>query len=279
MILPRLVTAIIGIPLVLLAIWFGGMPYLILIMAIVVYGIKEYQYIVQKANYDVQIITSYIFGILMLFSVYLNGTKIGYALVNQGTALLINIMIIVVFLYEIIRNYYPKSSPKGATGRIGVTLTGVFFISWTLGHLLLIRDIRPYGCNYTYYLFLLIWSADTFAYVFGSKFGKHRLSEKVSYKKTVEGTIAGLIGGTVTGIALKIILSLKEFSFSEVIFLSLGIIVIDYISDLAESLLKRDAGLKDTDMLLPGHGGILDRFDSFLLSAPIFYYYLTIFHR
>ncbi|PIV52929.1 MAG: hypothetical protein COS17_06520 [Elusimicrobia bacterium CG02_land_8_20_14_3_00_37_13] len=279
MILPRLITAIIGIPLVLLSIWFGGIPYLILIMAIVVYGIKEYQYIVQKANYDVQIVTSYIFGILMLFSVYLNGTKIGNALVNQGTALLINIMLIVVFLYEIIRCYHPKSSPKGATGRIGVTLAGVFFISWTLGHLLLIRDIRPYGCNYTYYLFLLIWSADTFAYAFGSRFGKNRLSEKVSYKKTVEGTIAGLMGGIISGIVLKIILSLKEISFSEVIFLSLGIVVIDSISDLAESLLKRDAGLKDTDMLLPGHGGILDRFDSFLFSAPIFYYYLTIFHR
>ncbi|GAI04637.1 unnamed protein product, partial [marine sediment metagenome] len=101
-----------------------------------------------------------------------------------------------------------RGKPDGSIGRIGVTLFGIFIICWTLSHLLLIRDIRPKGESYTFYLFILIWLVDTAAYGFGFKFGRHRLAEKVSPKKSIEGAAGGIVTGIVVSIVLRQVFSL-----------------------------------------------------------------------
>jgi phosphatidate cytidylyltransferase len=274
MLLPRLLTAIVGIPVILIAIKFGGIPFFILILAISCFALNEYFFLMKYGKYDSHPVLGYVLGIMLLLSIYLGGTKFGANVEGCLTAVVISLSLAVLFITEII-----KGDVKGSIGRIGVTVFGIFAICWTLAHLLLIRDLRPNGEYYSYFLFLLIWIVDTAAYGCGVKFGKHRLAEKISPKKSIEGVAGGVVFGILTSLLLRKLFSLSEFSIGEIIVLGVVLTVTGYVSDLSESLIKRDVGLKDSDVLLPGHGGILDRFDSFLLTAPLFYYYLAIFHR
>jgi phosphatidate cytidylyltransferase len=99
----------------------------------------------------------------------------------------------------------------------------------------------------------------------------------VSPKKTIEGAIGGVLTGVLTAMGCQALFLRDGMGLAEAAVLGLVIAVVSQFSDLAESLLKRDVGVKDSANLLPGHGGMLDRFDSFLFTAPLFYYYLTIF--
>ena len=164
-----------------------------------------------------------------------------------------------------------------AVERMAITFFGAFVIPWTLGHLMLIRSIRPNGMEYVFFLLIVIWMLDTGAYYFGVKFGRQPLAAAVSPKKTLEGAIGGVGTGIVTAILCKMIFLNSAMSFSEAAILGLLIAVVSQFSDLAESVIKRDVGVKDSADLLPGHGGMLDRFDSFLFASPLLYYYLTIF--
>ncbi len=151
-----------------------------------------------------------------------------------------------------------------ALGRLGVGLGGVAYCSVTMGFLILMpRDlILP--------LFAIIWIGDTAAYYCGRAFGRHLLAPKVSPKKTVEGAIAGLIGSIVAGtVAGMWFLAEPPLNMAVI---SAVTAVAGQLGDLAESVLKRSAGVKDSSSILPGHGGILDRLDSLFFAAPIFYW-------
>lgn len=276
MILPRLITAIIGIPLILISIKFGAIPFFILVFSICCFCLNEYFFLMsKKTKYDTHTITGFILGTLFLISIYFNGPQIlNSSLETQITSIILSFCIIVLFLIEII-----KGNPSGSISRTAITLLAIFFISWPFGHLLLIRDIKSDGEKYTYFLFLLIWFIDTGAYVVGKKFGRTKLTEKISPQKTVEGLIGSLITAVIGSIILKKFLSLSAFSFKEIIIVGIFLAFLSVISDLTESLLKREAGVKDSAILLPGHGGMLDRFDSFIFTAPFFYYYLVIFGK
>ena len=152
-----------------------------------------------------------------------------------------------------------------------------FFIPWTLGHLVLIRNLRPDGMGYVFFLFFVIWMLDTGAYFVGTKFGRKPLAHMASPKKTLEGAVGGVATGIITAMLCKLIFFNSSMPFPEAAMLGLLIAVVSQFSDLAESVIKRDVGVKDSADLLPGHGGMLDRFDSFLFASPLLYYYLTIF--
>jgi len=117
-------------------------------------------------------------------------------------------------------------------------------------------------------ILITIWICDTFAYTFGKRLGKHKLYEKVSPNKTIEGSIAGLLGAILTVIIVKIF-NILPFSWSSVLLIGATIGIFGQIGDLVESWFKRDAGVKDSSALLPGHGGMLDRFDSLFFLSPI----------
>lgn len=126
-------------------------------------------------------------------------------------------------------------------------------------------------------VFFIIWASDTFAYLTGKYFGKHKLAEKISPKKTIEGVIGGLTGGLVTAYIIfrftgwNLNLNLGSFFILTVI-----IVIAGTLGDLLESRFKRLAGVKDSGHIIPGHGGILDRLDSFILVMPFVYIYLLI---
>jgi len=121
---------------------------------------------------------------------------------------------------------------------------------------------------------ILIWSTDTFAYLTGRAIGKHKLYSKISPNKTIEGSVGGLVFTLITATILSIYFN--QYSLTEWLGLSIVISIFGALGDLVESMFKRAANIKDSGNLIPGHGGVLDRFDSLLFAAPFIYFYLQL---
>jgi phosphatidate cytidylyltransferase len=169
--------------------------------------------------------------------------------------------------------------------QVSTTIAGAAYIGFGLGAFFGIREIlydaNGASSNSASFLIMLlasIWICDSAAYFIGRKFGKHKIAERVSPNKSWEGGIAGLVAAIAAWfVARSCIGGLEEVSISTAI--AMGIIagVFGQIGDFAESMLKRDAGVKDSSTLIPGHGGVLDRIDSILFVAPLAYLYLQLF--
>jgi phosphatidate cytidylyltransferase len=204
----------------------------------------------------------------VVLSVFLNGVSFGSVTDNQTTSAIIGLMLVVIVTRSLI-----KGPADTSLSEWSVTFMGVFYVSWSLSHLLLIRDLRPGGRDITFMLFAMIWAEDITAYFIGSRWGRHKIAESISPKKSWEGTIAGLVGACVVAVLFQMTLLSQQLRLIEAVGLALLVGILAFASDLGESVLKRGAGVKDSSQLLPGHGGVLDRFDSFLLTAPFYYYY------
>ncbi|WP_447977289.1 phosphatidate cytidylyltransferase [Candidatus Nitrospira bockiana] len=157
---------------------------------------------------------------------------------------------------------------------IAVIITGIFYVAFTLGHILLTRAL-PEGVALTFFLVLVTWAADTGAYYAGVTLGRTKLAPLLSPNKTVEG----LLGGVLLAIAAALVARawfLPSFTPWDAVTLGIVLTLAGLFGDLSESLLKRSAGVKDSGGLIPGHGGMLDRLDSLLFTAPTFYYYVAL---
>lgn len=153
-------------------------------------------------------------------------------------------------------------------------ILGVVYIAIPLSYLILIKG-HARGQLWILFLFLVVWSNDTFAYVAGKLIGRHQLAPSLSPKKTIEGAAGGVISGIIAGILFNRFLDMGMSLFG-VAALTIAIGVIALYGDVAESLLKRGAGVKDSGGIIPGHGGVLDRLDSLLFTIPFLYYFLSI---
>jgi phosphatidate cytidylyltransferase len=162
-------------------------------------------------------------------------------------------------------------------GNIGASLTGVIYIALPFGLLnyLYIPVIYPNDFNYSILLgyFLILWLYDTGAYLVGSAIGKHLLFARISPGKTWEGSAGGALFALLTaGLLSNYFTCLLLWQW---LLLALIIVVFGTLGDLTESMLKRSLGIKDSGNILPGHGGMLDRFDAVLLSAPVVFVFIT----
>jgi len=149
---------------------------------------------------------------------------------------------------------------------------GVFYVAWLLGHLILIRQMAE-GAFLIFFVFLVTWANDTAAYYVGTFWGQRQMAPRISPKKTWEGAVGGLLGSVAAAFACRAWF-LDSLSASDAATLGLLIGVMAPLGDLSESVLKRSAGVKDSGGIIPGHGGILDRMDSLIFTAPVLYYYL-----
>jgi phosphatidate cytidylyltransferase len=157
---------------------------------------------------------------------------------------------------------------ESAIGRVASGLGGVFYCCFLMGFILL---LSPYSLVT---LFAIVWVGDSTAYYCGRAFGRRPLAPRVSPRKTIEGAIAGILGSI--GAGLVMFPWLLGESWPAAAMISGLAAAAGQIGDLAESVLKRSAGVKDSSSILPGHGGILDRLDSLLFAAPVFYYLLQV---
>ncbi|MGC8873918.1 MAG: phosphatidate cytidylyltransferase [Chloroflexia bacterium] len=178
----------------------------------------------------------------------------------------------------------------GALTDWALTLAGPLYVTWPLLHFLLLRrlaqpEISPpfwralrgpalgAGAWWILYTLVLVWMCDTAAYFVGIRWGRHRMSPYVSPKKSWEGAAAGLLTSIALAVGLVPVLGLPlPYGLAALLGALVG--TVGQVGDLAESLLKRQAGVKDSGRLIPGHGGMLDRVDSLLFVAPAVYYFL-----
>ena len=259
MLLQRILVATIGIPLMLWCIYIGGIPFFFMFFAIIFFSIIEFYGICKK--YNPMSFTGTVIGSVFFVSLYL----------NYNVQLVLISSFFVIFLFQMLGNRI-----NNASSEIAVTSFGAFFIPWTLYHMILIRDIPSFGTQYIIFLFINVWLLDTAAMFAGKKFGKHKLAPNISPKKTLEGALAGILTALPVSVLCREIFMKNIITLNEAVIFALIISVISQFSDLAESLFKRDCNIKDSGNILPGHGGMLDRFDSYLFCAPLFYYAITI---
>jgi len=263
----RVAVGAVGIPVLLGLTWIGKIPFLILCLVITIMALLEYYQLTSKK----EVSPSQMWGVISIAAIGLNI----YFFRGKYIEFLMGIIIMTILLIELFKN------KKNPIFNSAITLFGIFYISLFYG-LLLIREFLPetlfsYGEKglFVIYLLLIIWICDTDAYLLGARFGKHALFKRVSPNKTWEGAIWGLITGIMASIGLRYAFLPKLHLVDATV---IGFIVGTFgqLSDLVESLLKRDAQVKDSSSILPGHGGILDRFDSPLLVAPTVYFYMLI---
>ncbi len=160
---------------------------------------------------------------------------------------------------------------------IALTTMGIFYIAIPFSFLPMISE-KTYGNHFVWLTFIACWSCDSLAYYTGRFLGKTKLCPSISPNKTVEGAIGGLIGSVISVTLFGMYLATTGASYSIFNFIILGLIcgIVCQIGDLTASSIKRYADVKDFSNLIPGHGGILDRFDSILLTSVVVYYYITI---
>ncbi len=152
---------------------------------------------------------------------------------------------------------------------------GLLYVTWFLGHLILVRSLDQ-GAMYIFFLAMVTWGTDSGGLFFGKAMGKRKLAPAISPNKTIEGAIGGLIFGILLGL-ISHVWFLPVFSFKETIGLAFVMSIAGQIGDLVESMFKRANQVKDSSHLLPGHGGILDKIDSFIFTGPVLYYKLVYF--
>lgn len=184
----------------------------------------------------------------------------------------------VVFLLFVIELWRNKKNPFT---NVAMSLLGITYIAVPFGLLMYLFDplvlSGPLHYGVVLGFLLIIWLNDTGAYFVGSLIGKNKLFERISPGKTWEGSIGGLIFALLTAWGLSLIF--RQLDVLHWMTLALVIITFGTLGDLVESMLKRSLGIKDSGTIMPGHGGLLDRFDAVLLSAPFVFVYLALFCR
>jgi phosphatidate cytidylyltransferase len=159
-----------------------------------------------------------------------------------------------------------------ATQAVALTLLGVLYIGWFLGHVILLRQLDT--AHLVLFLVGVTWTGESAAYLVGSTMGRHKLAPVISPNKTVEGGVAQLIASVLGGLVLGV--WLVEWPAARAVGAGVLLGLVGQIGDLAESVIKRSIGVKDTGNLIPGHGGVLDRVDGLLFNAPALYYYAVL---
>jgi phosphatidate cytidylyltransferase len=257
----RIIVAIFGIPLLIVLTYLGGWYFFVIIC--IISSVAQWEFYQLQKNKDISpySLIGILVGIIILIT-------IKTALWQWGGLLAI-VALMMIMSWEMI---YRK---QNMSANIGTTLMGIFYIPILLGTLLhlrcLVDDLMPNtklaGFKFIALIYITIWICDTFAYAFGSWLGKHKLYAKVSPNKSVEGSIAGLFGCLITLSMVKL-LDFFPLTWFDIVLFGLVIGLVGQIGDFVESWLKRDNGVKDTSTLLPGHGGMLDRFDSLIFVSP-----------
>ena len=274
----RILTAIIGVPLLLLVFYFGSYYFLAFILLIVGFGSYEFFRLVDNKNLDNKKIIGIVFCIILQI-----GANFGY--------LYFIFLFTLVSIFTLFINLQKQDLSNTLIGA-GTKFLGIVYIGWFLSHAILIRNINesifPYidntniknndiGFFWIVFVVACTFLNDTAAYFFGKYKGKIKLVPRLSPGKTVEGTVCGIFMALLCGMLINLIFSSPiSYKWSMILGFIVGAVAV--LGDLIESMFKRSVSIKDSGGLLPGHGGVLDRFDSLILVFPVMYYLILFYY-
>jgi phosphatidate cytidylyltransferase len=259
--LKRVTSALIILPPLLCFLFYTTAGFfLLLVLFITALGLREYFQMLALSQHPAQPRISFLLSFLLVCSAYFRATF--------WLPLTTSFALMTLTLNAILTG---QSGPCRFTSLLH-NLFGVFFIGWSLSHLVLLRTL-PEGKSYILFLCAIVWVGDTLAMYVGKIIGRHKMSRSISPGKTWEGSAGGLVGGLITAAGCSSYL-VPQLSLRQCLLLGLLLSITAQISDLGESMIKRYTGFKDSGELIPGHGGMLDRIDSLLFAAPTFVYTL-----
>ena len=251
---------------IILSILFGPLSFQLLFLGVALFSLYEFYSLNSSELVIPQKVTGLTLGALVYAAIAFSGqTQIS---ISIRLAIIYGILNLIFFL----ELYRKKTMPFHS---IAYTITGILYIVLPFALMVQLALLNgQYNFMLPLGIFLLIWTNDTFAYLTGMKFGKHRLFERISPKKSWEGTI----GGGVFTLIVAYTLSETSSVLALIDWLVIGsiIVVAGTLGDLVESMLKRSLQVKDSGNILPGHGGFLDRFDALLLAVPFIYIYIIL---
>lgn len=183
-------------------------------------------------------------------------------------------VILVSFIAVSVIRLFIKPEPSASLMDIAPAVVGIVYIPGLLSYQLAIRD---WGYGWILFLYGSVWAADSLAYYFGKTLRGPKLYKSVSPNKTVAGAIGSAVGGVLGALILRA-LFLSDMAISQAVVFGAIIGLVTIVGDLVESMFKRDAGVKDSGALIPGHGGILDKIDGVLFAGPAVYWAKTLLH-
>ncbi len=264
----RIISALIAIPLALTAIAFGGWSFTILFSLLIYFGQQEYFQLARAKGTEPAVKTTLVVSQVLLIVCLIKPEFADAVLPIAGTFIC----------------FYLLFQPKFATiADISASVLGLFYGGYLPSYWIRLRGLDSHinypwqlseGCVFVLLAFACIWASDIGSYTIGKLAGRTRLSD-ISPKKTVEGAVFGLLSCVAVALTGAYYLHWSSWYITGGA-LGLMIGVASLLGDLTESMMKRDAGVKDSGQIMPGHGGILDRADSYVFTAPLVYYFATI---
>lgn len=233
-------------------------------------AVYEFHKLTNKQNaINVNLWVAFTGAIMLFVSSFLYAS----GMLHYGAFSVYGLYIVIVLISEL---YKQKTNPLNNWAYF---ILGQIFVALPFSLLNFILFVDSYTPIILLSVFVTIWVNDTGAYLIGVTFGKHRLFERISPKKSWEGFIGGALAALLSGYVFSLLIP-KEITLVQWLIFSEIIVVFGTFGDLIESLIKRTVEVKDSGNIIPGHGGLLDRFDSMLLAAPVIYIFLTfIFHK
>jgi phosphatidate cytidylyltransferase len=252
----RFITALLLIPLILGSVYYGGLVFFALVTFALLFAGDEFFKMARTAGYQTMPMLGWILVALFAWSAFDPG--------NYFRAVLAGVIVMTLVL-GVLRH------ADGWLAGWAITLAGALYIGGLGAYFFLVRNL-PNGETWTILALVTAWATDTGAYLAGTRLGRHKFFPSISPKKTWEGAIGGWIAAPLAMLALGWLFGLP---LAHCAILGFLIGVAATFGDLAESLLKRQTGVKDSSNIVPGHGGLLDRLDSLLFTAVVTYYYLV----
>ena len=260
MITQRLVSSLFWFIIIFLAVKYQ-MVLAFCLTALIIGGLYEFFSLIEKKGIYIYKYFGMAIGIMIPLSIIFR-----FELTKSWELLFIVLALVSLFILQ-----FKRPDNSQAIVGISTTLFGILYISWFFSFLIKIRYL-PQGQGYLIAILLITKSSDIGAYLIGSKFGKHKLIPRISPNKSVEGSLGGLVFSSATAVVGRAFLG---FSCVHAALLGLALGILAELGDLSESLIKRDCKVKDSGILFPGMGGVLDLIDSLLFTAPVFYFYMS----
>lgn len=262
--LKRIISGIIGIIAAVIIINQGGLLFLATISILTIIGMLEFYRMVGVRDIKPFRVTGVISGLILVIFAYL------YNNIPNTITSILPVLIFTLFLTFVVQLL--KNGTENAILNVSTTFFGIFYLGGLFAHVILLRQIDIPGIPGIYAVYFALtctWSTDTCAYFLGKTFGKRPLAPQISPNKTMAGFLGGILGSVTAGLIFSVA---TVFNPYKAVIIAFIIGIVGQLGDLFESAMKRDAEVKDSGDVIPGHGGILDRFDSGLFTLALTYY-------